>query len=356
MLPRLYEVLSLIPANHTKDNPMFKSIKRSKMSDTSLYWNGTGEIAINGGETGPFSSKREKYNDSTGKKLEFSKFDAHTLHEVGHSVDDASGYMAKHQKDESHGGWKLTDSSGAAAAKAKAMQPAYKTLSLAFLRDVVAAVLGNGNADGAVLTWKGKKGGFDEITADGLRDDGAIKVADAGIKKVKDQVSVPLSSADKLKVSVEVPSLTELMKNSVAQGAAKQVVLGVLRNMTELVQTADEAIGGLKASIDAANDTALVGKLQKEAQDWGEIIKKELWYNPGAIAGAQAGGRVYQSDEGTWWSYSFAARSAAVNNYQWRSPAEWFAEVYTVEMLNKLDKSHPCSGKLRQIDTTQKIV
>jgi hypothetical protein len=49
------------------------------------------------------------------------------------------------------------------------------------------------------------------------------------------------------------------------------------------------------------------------------------------------GDRVYtESSPGYWWSYGSAARTATkVNNYQWRSPAEWFAEVYAISWLKK---------------------
>jgi hypothetical protein len=49
------------------------------------------------------------------------------------------------------------------------------------------------------------------------------------------------------------------------------------------------------------------------------------------------GGRVYQEAYGgEWYSYTYAARGKTkVNDYQWRSPAEWFAEVYAISWLAK---------------------
>ena len=48
------------------------------------------------------------------------------------------------------------------------------------------------------------------------------------------------------------------------------------------------------------------------------------------------GDRVYTESQGTWYSYAASARaSTRVNNYQWRSPAEWFAEVYAITWLKK---------------------
>ncbi len=50
-----------------------------------------------------------------------------------------------------------------------------------------------------------------------------------------------------------------------------------------------------------------------------------------------AGDRAFtEASEGDWWSYGKGARaSTRVNNYQWRSPAEWFAEVYAITWLKK---------------------
>ncbi|MGE0386803.1 MAG: hypothetical protein AB7Q97_18920 [Gammaproteobacteria bacterium] len=49
------------------------------------------------------------------------------------------------------------------------------------------------------------------------------------------------------------------------------------------------------------------------------------------------GDRVFtESSPGYWWSYSKSARaSTKVNLYQWRSPPEWFAEVYAISWLKK---------------------
>lgn len=80
--------------------------------------------------------------------------------------------------------------------------------------------------------------------------------------------------------------------------------------------------------------------------DWKPILKylvdnclkirsaAKPWFASSQIA---LGDRVYQEAySNNWWSYSNAARSTTkVNNYQWRSPAEWFAEVYAISWLAK---------------------
>jgi hypothetical protein len=58
------------------------------------------------------------------------------------------------------------------------------------------------------------------------------------------------------------------------------------------------------------------------------------WFAPSQVV---IGGRVYQEAyDGEWWSYDNGARGTTkVNDYQWRSPAEWFAEVYAISWLAK---------------------
>ncbi|MFN0186845.1 MAG: hypothetical protein ACKVQR_23785 [Aquabacterium sp.] len=54
-------------------------------------------------------------------------------------------------------------------------------------------------------------------------------------------------------------------------------------------------------------------------------------------------GRVYQEAyDGSWNSYDHGSRNATgVNFYQWRSEAEWFAEIYAMYYMDKLGESHP---------------
>lgn len=64
------------------------------------------------------------------------------------------------------------------------------------------------------------------------------------------------------------------------------------------------------------------------------------WNNPTVI-----GGRAYHESyagRGEWWSYDPGARNGTtVRNYQWRSPAEWFAELYA---YTHFKKQKPPSG------------
>jgi hypothetical protein len=67
-----------------------------------------------------------------------------------------------------------------------------------------------------------------------------------------------------------------------------------------------------------------------------------LWEKGDAANSFAIGGRIYQEAyEGDWNSYEASARGAAVTHYQFRSPAEWFADAYSAFYLNKLPDSHP---------------
>lgn len=60
-------------------------------------------------------------------------------------------------------------------------------------------------------------------------------------------------------------------------------------------------------------------------------------YKPWFKEPVDVNGRAYiQSYSTRWWSYEVAARAPTkVNNYQWRAPGEWFAEVYAISWLSK---------------------
>ncbi len=63
-------------------------------------------------------------------------------------------------------------------------------------------------------------------------------------------------------------------------------------------------------------------------------------------------GRVYQQsyDAPTWSSYELAARQEAITGYQFRSPLEWFSELYAAFKCDKLKPSHPAMAWLQRLD------
>ena len=85
---------------------------------------------------------------------------------------------------------------------------------------------------------------------------------------------------------------------------------------------------------------------RKEVERWASEMREsgKPWNNASASKNNAIGGRVIQEaykDE--WVSYHLAARARGIRAYQFRSPAEWFAELYAAFYLGKLKPQHPSS-------------
>ena len=81
-----------------------------------------------------------------------------------------------------------------------------------------------------------------------------------------------------------------------------------------------------------------------EAETWCDSIRngRDIYYSASQSANLRIGDRVYhESYKNEWVSYLFASRSQGVMGYQFRSPAEWFAEIYAAYYTGKMNKSHP---------------
>ncbi len=76
---------------------------------------------------------------------------------------------------------------------------------------------------------------------------------------------------------------------------------------------------------------------------------KNPWFNLSAKQAA-VGDLIYvESTGGTWWSYDTDERAALeVRDYQWRSPAEWFAEIYAVSWMSKKITPSNVPGELAE--------
>lgn len=95
-----------------------------------------------------------------------------------------------------------------------------------------------------------------------------------------------------------------------------------------------DALGGTVAS-PTGMDTDIWDSIEPWLNDNCLTIRSDA--NPWNNAPVIVAGRVYQEAYGgEWWSYDPAARGTTkVNDYQWRSPWEWFAEVYAISWLAK---------------------
>jgi hypothetical protein len=123
------------------------------------------------------------------------------------------------------------------------------------------------------------------------------------------------------------------------------VYLTELKKTPGLSTTVDE--GALSTAIKAALSAGTTAKPDPIVQaDWEKVVAflttkclpirsaNSPWFKSTQVI---VGDRVYQQAYSTTWvSYLHGARaSTKVNNYQWRAPGEWFAEVYAISWLKK---------------------
>lgn len=123
------------------------------------------------------------------------------------------------------------------------------------------------------------------------------------------------------------------------------IYLGDLKSSAGLSDKAKDP--DVKAAITTALKDGTTAKPDEiEQPDWEKVVdflsKKCLpirsanspWFKTNQVV---VGGRVYQQAYSSQWvSYDHGSRaSTRVNNYQWRAPGEWFAEVYAISWLKK---------------------
>ena len=155
-LPRLYKALGMVPESHTKTNPKLTEINRSRVklmpSGDYSYDEDTKKGVINlvTPKTGTVDWLQSKAMAIGVKKIvghlggkDVSTFDALTLHEVGHSVDEDKGFMAGKMGNVAFGGWQdhPIEEVVAAVGSAKGFFNDFGTLPRAFLDAYLKAVL-----------------------------------------------------------------------------------------------------------------------------------------------------------------------------------------------------------------------
>ncbi len=88
---------------------------------------------------------------------------------------------------------------------------------------------------------------------------------------------------------------------------------------------------------------------RKAVLEWCRLVRvdQELWNKAGLSKRLAIDGRVYQEAYANWWvSYAYAARAKGITGYQFRSEAEWFAELYAAFFSEKLKPEHPSAAWL----------
>lgn len=112
-LGRLYEVLALVPPKHLASLEKLESETRKGEKGTRLSY------SDDEGNPGDYSRESKTIRisvplehhkeieraNSAGEPATVQWFKQVSLHEVGHAVDDANGYMKQHRDDGQHGAW-----------------------------------------------------------------------------------------------------------------------------------------------------------------------------------------------------------------------------------------------------------
>ncbi len=83
-------------------------------------------------------------------------------------------------------------------------------------------------------------------------------------------------------------------------------------------------------------------------EKWGKISRSwGICFDGQASKRAVIGDYCYQEDEGKWNRYKWDTRKKGISGYQFRAPAEWFAELYAAYYTGKLKTSHPFNAVIR---------
>ncbi len=358
-LPRFYKVLGMVPEEHALLNQKLTGITRTKQTGTSDY--GGGSININGGAGTPNRSNREKYDNSEGKKLDLPNFDSTTLHEIGHAVDEASGFMDGKMGNASFGGWEKSSRKEVVDILIDKLKVNWEDdLGLAKIK-VIAEAASMGDVATMVNTLDMQKDVTASMTPDDLKDDPGVKEMDRLVSEFLDTLHTDPSVDDLNRFLATHNQALAQSKVTETDPMKRMLITSVIQTMREGLRRADDVIDEkqtqLKLLTDGKPDPTDLTKIKDDpAIAWAKLIRTELWWKSSTeIEGTAAvGDTVYQADGTKWWKYKKAARAQMVRDYQFRSPAEWFAEVYAVFMLGKLAPSHPAYGLIKGIDTSKR--
>ena len=329
-LPRLYSLFAMLPPSHTTENAHITSLERRKELDTSWHAPGTNKIVLKAGKT-----------DKKG-----GTFDNTTLHEIAHGVDAKFGFMTTSGSNNSYGGWRdeTYDKVREVATDQLGFFTDFPTVDKAILTKYIDRAFAG--SDPASLQKQFEGVNENTVTEDALKTHRAVELAAKEAPAAAGDSDLQRDLAYKASALVKDPEpmrsivlsiIDQVAFNKGKDGVIKQI-LGTLKADTELPKAATWQQMAVHPAVDFAGSIRLKGG------------SSGLWdAGDGAVARYIVNGRVYQeSYKGQWVSYRGSARAARVSEYQFRSPAEWFAEAYSAYFRGKLAASHPLTAWLDQ--------
>lgn len=351
-LPKLYEVLASVPAAHTTGNPQLQHIKRDRNSNQPSTYGET-VLTLNIGKTGSSTQELDQDDDVKAsarlRKTEVNTFSHTTLHELGHSVDDKDGFMGTHGKLASYGGWEvhtideLADVAGTAK---KFYALGDQGLPIAFLRELLKCTL-------AGQSWKAPPP--DVLKSLSIADrlgglappNQAALLSDKWVQQAQTDRDM-LRKADGGWDAAVANNLRNDLRRAVDGYApnAKYICETIELIFTRQMSAREAADAVLDQVVDKAPDGFDLDTLAThDAVAWCEWARShpgdKYKYYKGGPPNFVVNGRYYFRDENNWRSYLVDARKNGVSQYQFKAPAEWFAELYAAFHLKKLPDTHP---------------
>ncbi len=350
-LPRLYEVMKMVPEDHIKGNTSLKEMRRDRVTDEAPFYRSEDKlIVLNCGKT---KDDQKTITDDKGNARVVSYFDHTTLHEIAHAVDDRLGYMASHGKDKANGGWKEETIDGIVGIVATDKgflddfkQP--KSLLLNYLNKV----LTSGKAEPQNNVWQEQIDIANTgLTVEELLEDPGLRKAEAArLEFEKDGWPTGKGEIGEKESDATLSCKLKGQKRK----AMRPVVTRVLYDRKPLAEAVQEVIDDVPKAVpdqhewdEIANHAAVKWCLGIRLQG----KENGLWEGGAGSAGTMklSDGRVYQQAYSSKWVSYDSARQDNVSDYQFRAPGEWFAELYAAFYLGWLDQEH-WIGKLKMPD------
>lgn len=345
-LPRFYAILEGLPPVHTRWNDQLLSINRVRGGEGGSG-HSLGHLTLNVPKVGRLLPDTEELGPRALRDRKVRTFDSTTLHEIGHSVDEHLGFMRGRAGSERFGGWRAVTEGQVldAVAEHHNFFDAYKDQAPpAFLRTLLALAEVK-RTDGAEQIETSVNSFIRTAKETPTRE---ALLQSKVYAKVRERIAqIDHRTIDKL--NPETDQLTQLCGHPYTDAplihkAIERVVLRVIDH---------------RISFDAAFTAQLdeVDTLRPmQIGSWAELLSHPAVVHIRAIGlrnndaglwtdgdkGAETwaiGETVYQhAYRDQWVSYPLSLRKRSwVSDYQFRSPSEWFAELYAAHHQGKLD-------------------
>jgi hypothetical protein len=360
-LPKLYNVLGMVPASHTTGNDHLKKVTHGGLLDAynqsaiGLYVTKDREAIINVWST-PTVFPRQK---ASGERTWFDGFSFTTLHEVGHSVDDKLGFMNGKAGIAEYGGWKTESPELIAPIVAAAMNfYHFRQFPAAWFNRYLVTVLKTGapppNA-GYIAKAQEEKERTERILnalSQAATNDTFRKIENKRRELTQNAVQSDVAWQDARRPYLSNPPKIGELSYSEVSSTSQRLVTEVLKKKNPLAAAIETLRSEYPPTGPVPTAADLKAMAAHKAVKWCQSIRDKLWdKGPGGAAALAVGDRVYQKfgdgdDGGSWTSYALAARGAGVSDYQFRAAGEWFAELYAFYYSKKLPESHPAYGWL----------